>query len=148
MSLVRRGWVVGASVVIVAVGVAAAASPRRAQDLAAARVARHAVGSSRPAGRTPVVVPVPETPRPAPAPPAHVRPARPAPSVQPAPSSSVMTVLEDPPAPEPLPMMWEDLFPAHAAPAGSAASAAPCFDQLQGIGGVSPCPASTQRALK
>jgi len=113
MSKVRRGWVVGASVVILAAGVAAAASPRRAEDLAAARDARHAVASSRPAGEMPAVVAVSEAPR-----------------------------------PEPLPMMWEDLFPPQPGSSRSSASSMPCFDQLQGVGGVSPCPAVTQRALK
>jgi hypothetical protein len=142
MSNVRLGWGVGASVVIVAVGFAAAASPRRAHDLAAPRDARHAAASSRPAGEMPVVVPVAEAPRPAP-PPRVRRPARPAPS------STVTTVLTDPSAPEPLPMMWEDLFPAQPAAAGSsAASTMPCFDQLQGIAGVSPCSGATMRALK
>jgi hypothetical protein len=68
--------------------------------------------------------------------------------VQPAPSGKVTTVLEDPPAPEPLPMMWEDLFPAQPAPAGSSASPAACFDQLQGIGGISPCSQTTTHALR
>jgi len=143
MSKVRRGWVVGASVVILAAGVAAAASPRRAEDLAAARDARHAVASSRPAGEMPAVVAVSEAPRPTPAPrPVIRRPARPAPS------STVTAVLTDPPAPEPLPMMWEDLFPPQPGSSRSSASSMPCFDQLQGVGGVSPCPAVTQRALK
>ncbi|HTQ45058.1 MAG TPA: hypothetical protein VMI75_19995 [Polyangiaceae bacterium] len=145
MSNVRRGWVLGASVVILAAGVAAAASPRRAPDLAAARDARHAVASSRPAAKMPVIVPVAETPRPAPPPlPVVRRPARPAPS------STVTAVLEDPPAPEPLPMpmTWEDLFPAQPASSRSGSSSMPCFDQLQGVGGVSPCSETTTRALR
>src|SRR5271166_2872442 len=148
MSNVRRGWVVGASVVILAVGFAAAASPRRAQDLAPARDARHAAGSSRPAGEAPAIAPVAETSGPAPALPPRVRPARPTPRAQPAPSSTVTAVLADPPASEPLPMMWEDLFPAQPASSQSSASAPPCFDQLQGIGGISPCPSVTSRGLR
>jgi hypothetical protein len=143
MSNVRLGWVVGASVVIVAVGVAAAASPRRAEDLAAARDARHASASSRPAGETPAIVPVPEALRPAPSPaPVIRRPARPAPS------STVTAVLTDPPPPDPLPMMWEDLFPAQPAASRSGSSSMQCFDQLQGVGGVSPCSETTARALR
>ncbi|HEX8796595.1 MAG TPA: hypothetical protein VF765_36845 [Polyangiaceae bacterium] len=139
MSNLRRAWVVGASVVILAVGFAAAASPRRTQDLAATRDARHAAGSSRPAGETPAVAPVAETPRPVPAPPpprVHRAPPPPA-------SSGVTAVVEDPPT------MWEDtLFPALPASSRAGRSTAPCFDQLQGIGGVSPCPEVTQRGLK
>jgi hypothetical protein len=65
-----------------------------------------------------------------------------------APSSEVTTVLSDPPAPEPLPMMWEDLFPAQPASSRSGVSPAQCFDQLQGIGGISPCSETTARALR
>lgn len=147
MSNLRRAWVVGASVVILAVGFAAAASPRRAQDLAAMRDARHAAASSRPAGEAPVVAPIPEAPRPAPAAPARLR-ARPRPRAQAAAPAGVTAVLTDPPAPEPLPMTWEDLFPPQPAASGPSGWKPPCFDQLQGIAGISPCPGVTVSGMK
>lgn len=89
-----------------------------------------------------MVAPVPEAQRPAPPPPPRWRKAPPA---------IVTAVVSDPPAmsaqPEPLPMTWEDLFPAQPVASGSSAAAAPCFDQLQGVGGISPCPEVTTRGL-
>ncbi len=147
MSNFRRVWVVGASVVVLAVGFAAAASPRRAQDLAAMRDARHAAASSRPAGEAPVVAPIPEAPRPVPVPPPRLR-ARPRPRAQAAAPVGVTAVLEDPRAHESLPMTWEDLFPPQPAASGPTGWKPPCFDQLQGVGGISPCPGVTERALR
>jgi hypothetical protein len=45
------------------------------------------------------------------------------------------------PALPPPALSMEDLFP----PLARTGSAAPCFDQLQGVRGVSPCPGTTPR---
>ena len=47
---------------------------------------------------------------------------------------------EPPPLPPPQ-LTMEDLFP----PLPQTGGKAPCFDKLQGIGGMSPCPGSTPR---
>ena len=48
----------------------------------------------------------------------------------------------DAPAMPPPPLSLEDLFP----PLPRTGAAAPCFDKLQGIGGISPCPGATPRS--
>jgi hypothetical protein len=57
----------------------------------------------------------------------------------------VVPDLPEPPARPPL--LWEDLFPPPPRPADGtlAPAAAPCFDKLQGIEGLSPCPSVTPR---
>jgi hypothetical protein len=71
--------------------------------------------------------------------PAHV-PASPAPD-------TVTIELPDLPEPPPqVPLMLEDLYPVVAHAGGApGAPLRPCFDQLQGVKGLSPCPDSTPR---
>jgi hypothetical protein len=89
---------------------------------------------------------------PAPAPPAEP-PQTVAPPLAPAPvrrraAHPVAVLVEDEPPPPAAPLMWDELFPASTATGASsgAQGSSPCFDQLQGIGGLSPCPAATPRA--
>lgn len=68
---------------------------------------------------------------------------------RPAPRADTPDVLVDDPAPfaESSPPLWDDLFPGvgGAASATAGAGRTRCYDQLQGVGGISPCPADTQR---
>ena len=84
--------------------------------------------------------PAPVTPRAAPHPVRAVPPKGPE-------HVSAEIIIVDPgiegesPPPPPAPLTLEDLFP----PLPQSAGKAPCFDKLQGVGGMSPCPGSTPR---
>ncbi len=90
----------------------------------------------------------PEAPPPAPPPAAQAAPrsVRAAPRKAPA-HVPAEVIIVDPGADEELPplpppaLQLEDLFP----PLPQTGSRAPCFDKLQGVGGMSPCPGSTPR---
>ena len=66
-----------------------------------------------------------------------------------APATAVLS-FDVPDLPEPgphAPLLWDDMFPAppRSANGTNGPSARPCFDRLQGIEGLSPCPAVTPR---
>ena len=94
----------------------------------------------------PVEVPRVEPEAPPPAPP---RPVKAAPRKAPPHPASAEIIIVDPgvegelPPLPPAPLTMEDLFP----PLPQTGGKAPCFDKLQGIGGLSPCPGSTPRGL-
>ncbi|HEY8091474.1 MAG TPA: hypothetical protein VIF09_26600 [Polyangiaceae bacterium] len=91
----------------------------------------------------PVEVPRVEPEAPPPAPP---RPVKIAPRKAPPRASAELIIIEpvegdEPPPLPPAPLTMDDLFP----PLPQTGGKAPCFDKLQGIGGMSPCPGSTPR---
>jgi hypothetical protein len=48
------------------------------------------------------------------------------------------------------PLTWDELFPdvsARATPSPNGAATTPCFDQLQGMHSMTPCPAATLAAV-
>jgi hypothetical protein len=114
----------------------ASAATRRAPPAQRAEVAdRPQVSASPP------VAPVEPTTPPARAVRARARPPETEPAV-----TLVVPDLPEPPARSPL--LWDDLFPPPPPPPSGtlAPAAAPCFDKLQGIEGLSPCPLVTPRA--
>jgi hypothetical protein len=137
----ERWWVVGAfSVTLLGALVPAwrEGAPRLETGEARAATRRSVVMTHGLTMEAPLV-PAPDTP--APAPPLRPRPS-PSSRTPAAPVDSVSLFVPDRPEPPPhQPLLWDDLFPAPPPPPpGTLAPAArPCFDQLQGIKGISPC---------
>jgi hypothetical protein len=140
----ERWWLVGAFTVTLAgasISTWTTAGPRLEGTARAAT--RHRIPAQRDETadtlRLSAVPPLPPAPAPAPA----VR-AR-APRREPGHIS--IEVLDLPEPPQESPLLWDDLFPAPARQGNGASSpaTAPCFDRLQGIEGLSPCPAVTPR---
>ena len=58
----------------------------------------------------------------------------------------VAILVEDEPPPPSTPLLWDELFPRSTKQSpGDPQVMTPCFDQLQGVEGLSPCPAATPR---
>jgi hypothetical protein len=145
----RQAWLVGAVSFVVGAGLVvtwSSGQPRLETSVAQA-APRHRVVELHAQAATPLVVapePAPEAVPPVPAP-RLARAPRPPASSDP---DKVTIELPDLPEPPPqVPLMLDDLYPvvAHAAPGAPGAALRPCFDQLQGVKGLSPCPDSTPR---
>jgi hypothetical protein len=62
------------------------------------------------------------------------------------PAVAILVEDEAPPPPPREPLLWDDIFPGAGPSAKSSGKASPgCFDQLQGVRGLSPCPDTTPR---
>jgi len=119
-------------------------APPRFDGHEAGVATRHRTTAPRPEALGPPLVAAPEPP--------PVLPAAPRAAVRraPQPAAEVETVtIEVPDLPEPPPhepLSFDDLYPRPAPVTGDTSGhLAPCFDQLQGIKGLSPCPDSTPR---
>lgn len=143
----ERWWLVGAFLVTLAgasIATWTADGPRLATASAASR---HRVPAQRGEAIEALRGSAPEPPAPVEPPPPPLRRARRQPGHI---SIEVRDLPEVPDLPEPgpqYPLLWDDLFPAPPRPATGTAPPArtPCFDHLQGIEGLSPCPAATPR---
>jgi hypothetical protein len=142
----ERWWLMGAFVVTLA-GASIPTWTKVGPPLegTASAATRHRPRAQRGEATDPLLASAPEPPSPLPSPPLARRPH----AHEPEPEEERVTI-DVPDLPEPVrggPLSWDDLFPAppprkNGAPAPATA---PCFDQLQGIEGLSPCPAVTPR---
>jgi hypothetical protein len=140
----ERWWLMGAFVVTLAgasISTWTTAGPRL-EGTASAATPRHRVPAQRDETVDPLRVSAPDPPPAAPVtpPPPRARSTR-------ARSGVSIEVRDLPGPPADPPLLWDDMFPGPPRPANGGASPAmaPCFDRLQGIGGLSPCPAVTPR---
>jgi len=145
MSIPDRWWVIAAFAATLAGASASTWTTRgpRLETITASAATRHGTPSRRSPAADTLLLSAPDPPPPT-RPTARPSPASPPPAK---PDGDILWVpdLPEPPAHEPL--TWDELFPAKAREPGAApdAPSKPCFDQLQGIRGLSPCPAVTPR---
>lgn len=146
----RQAWLVGAVSFVVGAGLVVTwntGQPRLETPVAQA-APRHRVVELHAQAATPLVVAPEPPPEPVPVPPPVHAPARAPAHVPASPAPDTVTIeLPDLPEPPPqVPLMLEDLYPVVAHAGGApGAPLRPCFDQLQGVKGLSPCPDSTPR---
>lgn len=138
----ERTWLVGVFAGVLAAGSVTtwnAGEPRFDGSLASA-ASRHRTTATH---REALVEPVRAAPDPMPDPVAVPRaaPRSFAPKPPPEPLAFIADVPDVPVPPATPPVTLDNLFP----PVARGAAPAPCFDQLQGIGGLSPCGAATPR---
>ena len=143
MTTLDRKWIAGITMIGI-VGLSAAALPRGAEaSIVSKRAALPPHSLAREAA--------PPRPRARAAPPAT--PAKAAPTRRRHPVKAAhapVPVVLEMPEPEPQAMTWDDLFPnvdrrAHLS--RDQATRTPCYDQIQGVGGLSPCPEVTAQML-
>jgi hypothetical protein len=138
----ERAWLAGVFAGVLAAGLVAtwnAGEPSFEGSLASA-ASRHRTTATRPEAVVEPVRPAPD-PNPDPVPAPKVVPRSSTPRPPPEPLAFIADVPDVAVPPATPAVTLDDLFP----PVARGATAVPCFDRLQGIGGLSPCGAATPR---